>query len=281
MASLRAFFRETLLPEASSERSVPRIDVLVFSTALAIGAVLVVADIYQRWLAADDIETFNIDGHNNPETWFHSAVLAGAAICALAIAFTVFENRRRWLWLVLGVGIGFFSLDKAVTIHERVGDRLEGWLNLPDDGGRIAWEVAWSPIIVVVAIALIACVWQSNRRTQLWALGLLLAGASKLVMEALTFPAVHLLHATDHGGWFYGLEVNVEESVQLIAFACLFAGFAQLFVDRLSALARGELEVLEQQHAADRLSLPFRGVRGAAANARTSAPTGTRVDTPG
>jgi hypothetical protein len=238
---------------------------------VTIALLFVVADVYQRGIAPDDIETFNIDGRNNPVTWFHAIVLAGAAFSALGVALTTFDGARRLVWLVLGLGIAFFSMDKAIAIHERVGSKIEDWLALPQDGGRIAWQVAWSPILLVVAAALLIGVSQSNRRTQLWAFGLLLAGGAKLVLEGLTFFAVRYLDATERTGWFYGIEVNVEETVQLLGFACLFAGFAQLFVDRLWALARGELDVLEAVHARERLSVSVFSRRSRAISATKAA----------
>lgn len=212
------------------------------------------ADLYQRVIASHDMNQLNIDGHYNTETWFHSTVLAGAAVCALAIAFTYTDNARRIAWLVLGAGIGFFSLDKTISLHEHVGAKLVANLNVPESSERIAWEIAWAPIILVVAAALIFCVAGTGRRTQTWAAGLLLAGAVKIVMEALTFPAVHWLGASETRGWFYGIEANVEESFQLLAFACLFAGLAQFGVERLIALARGDLDQFDA--AQEPLELP-------------------------
>jgi len=72
------------------------------------------------------------------------------------------------------------------------------------------------------------------------AIGLALC-ASKVALEAAMFPAIHW-------GMFgeqsvvYGIEANVEESVQLFGFAAFFAGFAQLLLDRVVLMARDELE---------------------------------------
>jgi hypothetical protein len=256
MAFLRSLLRIVFSPGEEDRDALPRLDVVVFAAAVVCGAMLVVLDLYQRLFSYDGVELFNVDGKANLATWFHSLVLSGAALAALAIAFTVFDRRRRMLWLALGSGLAFFSLDKSVSLHERVGSRLEVALDLPQDGGRLAWLAAWSPLMLVMVIALVLCVWGSNRRTQLWVLGLFIGAAGKVALEAGTFFAVHLFDATEEYGWFYGLEVIIEESVQLLGFACLFAGFAQLLADRLWAMARGELSELDQAHQRDGVALP-------------------------
>jgi hypothetical protein len=246
--------RDVARPDGVGERALPRFDLLIAVVATVAGALLVLADILQRTLASHELNQLDIDGHANPETWFHSAVLVGAALCAFGIAFTYFETARRLWWLVLGAGIAFFSMDKTTSLHEHVGARLVVWLNLPEDSERVAWEVAWSPIILVVVVALFVCVWRTDRRTQLWSAGLLVAGAGKIALEALTFGAVHWLGASETRGWFYGIEANVEESLQLVAFASLFAGFAQYGIERLGALARDELDAFDASR--ETLTLP-------------------------
>ncbi|MBI5288436.1 MAG: hypothetical protein HY873_05645 [Chloroflexi bacterium] len=251
MSNAVKFARATLLPGGEHSHVFPRLDIIILLFASLVGLLLVVLDVYQRWIAVDPMETFNIDGHNNPATWFHAAILTGASLSALAIAFTVFDGRRRWSWMALGASIAFFSMDKTISLHEQVGARLQSALSLPDGSGRIAWEVAWSPIILLVVVTLALCVAESNRRTKLWTLGLVLGGAAKLALEALTYPLLRI----EHTAWLHGLEAELEESVQLLAFACLFAGFAQLFVDRVSALARGEIALLDEEHRSERLAL--------------------------
>jgi hypothetical protein len=265
MADVRAAMESVFLPERREGRALPRFDYLIMAVVAVVGALLVLADIFQRTLASHPMNQLNIDGHNNPETWFHSTVLVGAALAALLIAFTFVDNAHRIAWLVLGAGIGFFSMDKTISLHEHVGAKLVAWLNLPEDSERVAWEMAWSPIILVVVAALLYCVWGAGRRTQLWSGGLLLAGAVKIVMEGLTFPAVHWLGASETHGWFYGIEANVEESFQLLAFACLFAGLAQYGVERLVAFARDEIPSFDaaQEPLALPASIAARLTRGA------------------
>ncbi len=216
----------------------PQFDVLVLAVAMLAGALLVLGDVYQRWLGPHTIATLDIDGHNNPETWFHAAVLVAAAVFAFGVALTHADWRHRLQWLLLSFGMAFFSLDKTISLHERVGAKLQDLLSLPDQGGRIAWEIAWAPIILATVIVLVVSVWETSPRTQLFALGVIIAGGGKLALEAATFPAIHWFGASDDSGWFYGIEANVEETVQLFAFACLCAAFGQLFVDRIADIAR-------------------------------------------
>jgi hypothetical protein len=185
-----------------------------------------------RHIVKNVIEMTDIDGQKNLTTWFHSSILLGAAISAFLILPTFSGVRRRLPWAVLGGGLAFFSLDKSISLHEQVGRGFVNEFSLSDSAGRVAWELAWSPIILATVVALILCVWEANRTTKLWAIGMLAGAGIKLALEALMFPAIHFLGVSETGV-FYGLEVELEESVQLLAFACLFAGLAQLFIDRV------------------------------------------------
>ena len=226
-------------PNPTDSGSFPRVDLLILFFTTVAGVVLIGLDIFQRWIWHRPIETFNIDGAANIETWVHTVILGGAALAALGIAFTFFDNRNRLLWLVAGMGIAFLSLDKATGLHERFGDKLTSVLGLPESATRVVWIVAWSPIIAAITIALVSVIWGSPRVTRTWIAAGLCFAASKIILEAMMFPVLYYgataytanIHA--HSGWLYGVEVLVEETAQLFAFACFFAGFAQLLVDRL------------------------------------------------
>lgn len=237
MPTLRQRVTSWLGPEPPVQRAYPRLDVLVMAVAIAGVIVLAGADFFMRNIAKDVVELTDIDGQKNLNTWFQSSILLGTSICAFLIALTFAGGRRRVQWFVLASGLAFFSLDKSISLHEQVGRGLVNTFSLTDSAGRVVWQLAWSPIILATAAALIVCVWEANRTTKLWALGMLAGAGTKLAMEALMFPAIHVLGASEVGA-FYGFEVEIEESVQLIGFACLFAGLAQLFIDRVFALAR-------------------------------------------
>ncbi len=236
---IRTHLLSIVRPDRTGQRAFPRMDLLILTAALIGSIGLVAGDVYQRWISTHPMTTLDIDGTFNVATWFHSTVLAGAALSLIGIAFTYFDTRRRLQWLVAGAGVAFFSLDKAISLHERVGYRLNNELGYSDAAARLLWQAAWAPIILVTGVALILCVWESHRGTRRWLGGAILGGATKLAMEAMMFPAARYFGLGHRAN---GIEVNVEESVQLVAFACLFAGFAQLFVDRLVALARGETD---------------------------------------
>ena len=67
-------------------------------------------------LALGDRVMFALDGEGNLPTWFSSTLFAVAGISALA--FALFDDRSRWLWVVVGVLFLGFSLDDSVGIHE-------------------------------------------------------------------------------------------------------------------------------------------------------------------
>ena len=237
MKTLRQRIASVSVPESPMPRGYPRLDVLVMAVAIAGVIGLAGADFFMRYIAKNVVELTDIDGQKNLATWFQSSILLGTSLCAFLIALTFADGRRRAQWAILGSGLAFFSLDKSISLHEQVGRGLVNTFSLTDSASRVAWQLAWAPIIFATAAALIVCVWEANRTTKLWALGMLAGGGIKLAMEALMFPAIYFLGASEHGV-FYGLEVEIEESIQLIGFACLFAGLAQLFIDRVFALAR-------------------------------------------
>ena len=243
-AGFRAFLVGLIRPEATDQRAYPRVDLLIVTFTAVAAVVLIALDVFQRWIWHRPIETLNIDGAANIETWVHTVILGGAALAALGIAFTFFDNRNRLYWLVAGFGVAFLSLDKATGLHERFGDRLTHALGLAESSTRIVWIIAWSPIIVAITLAFIAVVRHAPPATKAWIGGGICLAGAKIALEATMFPVLYYgattytdnIHA--HSGWLYGIEVLIEETVQLFAFAFLFAGFGQLLVDRLLALAK-------------------------------------------
>jgi len=262
--SLRDYARSTFLPQSAGQTALPRLDLLVMAAAAAGGLLLVAADMFQRWIYYRRIPTLDIDGQYNVETWFHAMILAGAALAALGIAFTHFTNRHRLQWLGAATGVAFLSLDKAISLHERVGIAIVNRFDLPREAGRLLWQGAWSPIILTTAVLLIMCVWRSPLSTKLWILLGLALGGVKLGMEAMIFPLTQLGWVTADRGVAYGIETNIEETAQLLAFAALLAAFAQLFADRLSALARGEELEAATASATPPAAVPARQARSAA-----------------
>ena len=261
MLQLRHRIDELLGSDQTGRRDYPRLDVVVFAIAVVGAIALAGADFYMRHVTKSIAELTDIDGQKNFTTWFHSSILVGAALSALLVIPTVAGLRRRAQWGVLGTGLAFFSLDKSISLHEQVGRGLANTFSLSDSASRVAWEAAWSPIILATAIALILCVWDANRTTKLWAGGMLAGGGIKLAMEAVMFPAIHYLGVSE-SGVFYGVEVELEESIQLLGFACLFAGLAQFFLDQVFAMAHGgQATSTPTDHADAEQSVAFRRSR--------------------
>lgn len=241
---LQDFVRPTLDPVEPRSGALGRVDVLVMALAAGGAVVLVALDFYQRRIRKDVIEIFDIDGQRNLTTWFHSSILLGAALCALLLATVATQRGWRLRWLTLGLCLAFFSLDKGISLHERVGRELADAWSLSDAAARVAWQAAWSPIILTAALILLLVARDSGPRIRTWLLLMLAGGGIKLVMEALMFPLIEYGGVSETRGWFYGTEVEIEETVQLMAFACLFAALAQLLFDNLSGMGGAE-EVVE------------------------------------
>ena len=213
-----------------------RIDTFIVGMAAFGGALLVAADVTQRWILPERTWTLDIDGRFNAETWFHSLVLAGAALAALGMAAT-FSGRQRNLilaWLFVGGVLAFMSFDKSISFHERLGQSLEETFELHDEAGRVLWQLLYAPLLASFALAFVWCV-RGERRAMIWVIAGIAACASKLVLEALMFPLIKF-DVTSEQGILYGLEVNLEESIQLLGFALFFGAVARLFIQRIALL---------------------------------------------
>lgn len=237
------------------EPSSLRLDRVILAVALAGGLALVAADVFQRWIAPEHIWALDIDGRFNAVTWFHSFVLAGAALAALGLASTYRDSGQRLMWLLAGGAMAFLSLDKSISLHERVGESIEQRFDLPEQAGRVIWEAVYAPFLIALVILLIIAVGRASTPARLWVgFGIALC-AGKVALEALMFPAIHL-ELFDETSVLYGIEVNIEESVQLLGFAAFFGAFAQLLFDRISLMAQGRLESADAE-AVERPLLDF------------------------
>lgn len=215
------------------------IDVAVFAAAALGVAIVAAGDMYQRWLAPDPMWFFDIDGSFNLVTWFQSFVLGGAALCAAGIAVTQANRALRAMWLAVAAGVTFMSLDKSISLHERVGQRLEDALGWSEQGGRLLWQIVYSPFLATLAVLLVAVMLVAGRRELLWVTAAIVMMATKLLLEALMFPAIesgitHELYRT------YAFEVLAEETVQALGFGALFAAFARLLYVRAGAARRDD-----------------------------------------
>jgi hypothetical protein len=99
----------------------------------------------------------------------------------------------------------------------------------------LLWQVVYSPFLVTLAVLLVAVMLVAGRRELVWVTAAIVMMATKLLLEALMFPAIesgitHELHRT------YAFEVLTEESVQALGFGALFASFARLLSIRIAAM---------------------------------------------
>jgi hypothetical protein len=231
--------RETgLIVQSRLRPSLDNVEALILGLTALGGLLLVAADVYQRWIG-DRTWVLDIDGRFNPTTWFHSFVLAGAACSALLIALTRGEKRKSFrLWLAIGITFAFLSLDKSISFHERVGENIEDAIDGAEQSGRIIWQLVYGPFLVGLVVALHAAV--RGTRLARWAYAAIALAASKIALEALMFPAIHF-GLTSEAGVLYGIEVNIEESLQLLGFGFFFAVFARLAVDAIGVSAVASL----------------------------------------
>lgn len=217
------------------------LDRLILAAVALGGLALVAADMFQRWISPTHIWALDIDGRFNAVTWFHSFVLGGAALAALGLALTYGDQLKRLRWGAIGAALAFLSFDKSVSLHERVGQNIEERFNLGDEAGRVIWEVIYLPFLLTFALLLVYAVRRAGSSTRLWIDLALLFCAAKVFLEGIMFPSIEAGLFTEQSV-IYGIEANVEETVQLLGFGLFFAALAQLLCDRIVLLARDELE---------------------------------------
>lgn len=198
--------------------------VRVFSVLFLVEAVLVVLNAFaSHW-------TWNLSLERNVPTFYHSAILGAVALSLWCIGGlgTVWRRRaalpvhKAPLWLATGALFLYLAIDEAMEIHERAGPRLLQMLGLRDQLGHI-WEAAFAPLFGLIALLLLILMFRHRRHLAafLW-LGL---AALALWGMALTLELMQLTFLPGMRPW-YGLAVNVEETLEMVASTLFLLGCA-------------------------------------------------------
>ena len=177
-------------------------------TAQAVAHVVGVQFLDDRYLH------LNADDELGLPSWVSSSATFAAAFAAFLLA--LMPDRIDALLLVLAGLLAFFSLDDAIAVHERLGEKVADALGYGETAQRLIWLVLFLPLFALAAILLARTAWRlPGQLAGLVVLGLallLLAIATELVSSVL-----YELADVERGSWADTIEVVVEESAELAA----------------------------------------------------------------
>jgi hypothetical protein len=168
-----------------------------------------------------DIEALNADGEQNVFSWASSMSTFAAGFFLFLPAVAAGALDRVTLGLV--GAITFFSLDDALSIHERLAERSIEVLDAEVSLQRIAWPIVYLPLLVFVFVML----WRmaqakSGPMATALKVGLMLLVAA-VVAEVTS--ALYLGEG-EEGTWPDVVEVTVEEGAELAGWILIAGALA-------------------------------------------------------
>lgn len=199
---------------------------LALAVSLAIQLVFVVLNVWiPGWALVD------LDQEDNLPTWFHSGLLAAAALVARRILRLEWAllgaagRRRTWAlgWLGVAALFAYLALDESLQIHEGLlTEELEAWL-APASPLQLtlAWLLIFLPGIVAAVTFLLASLGARARlspRLVAWGCG----GLAFWVL-ALTLEGTAKSFFIPRG--LYQLEVILEETAETLGTTLFLWGF--------------------------------------------------------
>ena len=232
-------------PEAASQEAGRRADRL-----LEVGVTIAIATVAAQSaahllgvLALDDrFLHLNADDEHGLPAWLGASATFAAAFGVLMLAL-LRETIDRKLIALAGL-LAFFSLDDAVAIHERIGEKVAGALGYGDIAERLAWPAVFLPLFFAGLVLLVYVGRQLPARLERllqWGVGLLaLALAAETVSSAL-----YAFLDVERGSWPDSVEVVIEEGAELGAWMLI-----------ATALLAGVLGILDEDRADGRRKLP-------------------------
>ena len=185
---------------------------------LAIAAITVtaqaVAHVIGVHLLDDRYLNLNADDELGLPAWVSSSATFAAAFAAFLLA--LMQERIDASVLVLAGLLAFFSLDDAIAVHERLGEKVGDALGYGETSERLIWLILFMPLFALAAILLFGTAWRlPGQLAALVFFGLVLllfALATELVSSVL-----YELVDVERGSWADTIEVVLEESAELAA----------------------------------------------------------------
>jgi hypothetical protein len=176
----------------------------------------------------------NADDELGLPAWISAAATFAAAYGVLLLVLLREAIDRSLVALV--ALIAFFSLDDAVVVHERAGEKIAEALGYGDYAERLIWPLLFGPLFLAALVLLVYASRQlSDRPRNLLRVGI---GLFVLALGAeLASSAVYSAADVEPGSWPDVFEVLVEEGAELggwilVATAFLTAVVARLDEDR-------------------------------------------------
>ena len=160
----------------------------------------------------------DLDAEANPPSWYSGAQLFLISIGYFMLASRLIPSRTkvrslRPLWMAMGLGFAFLSMDEVGSIHERIGSLLYELRVF----NHIPFTDQWMWVYVIIAIVLLVAfykqlilVWREWRvETVLFLIGFVVLALGAFVLEGL-----HLWHHLHHF-WIFA-EVALEEGLEML-----------------------------------------------------------------
>jgi MFS family permease len=185
---------------------------------LAIAAITVtaqaVAHVVGVQLLDDRYLHLNADDELGLPAWVSSSATFTAAFAAFVLA--LMQDRIDRSLLVLAGLLAFFSLDDAIAVHERLGEKAADALGYGETAQRLIWPVLFLPLLALAALLLV----RTARRLPEQLAGLVYLGLGLLglaLATELVSSALYELADVERGSWPDTVEVVLEESAELAA----------------------------------------------------------------
>lgn len=178
----------------------------------------------------DRADQLNADAEPNLWSWASATATACAAFALLLLALT--RPGRRTVLVFLAAATGFFSLDDALQVHERLRG-VVGW----EDPQRALWPAVYLPLLAAVFLLLWRVAGEAAPRIGLTirlGLGFLVAAVACELISAVMVQV-----ELGPGTLAYELEVIVEEGLELAGWILIASALAADLLDRVAAAGDG------------------------------------------
>jgi hypothetical protein len=172
-----------------------------------------------------DIDALDADEELNVFAWA-SSMSTFAAAFFLFVPAVVVPTLDRVRLLVAGA-LAFFSLDDALSFHERLAERSVQLLDSEVSLERVVWPVVYLPLLAFVFVILFR---MARRHPNL--IGTALLVGLGLLALAVVGEVTSALYVEDEETWGSTIEVAVEEGAELAGWILIAGALAaRLYAD--------------------------------------------------
>lgn len=199
---------------------------------LAIAAVVFQTAAHMSYALVFDYERaeLNLDAENNTFSWLSSSATFAAAVAALLLAVLSARSLR---WYALAAALALFSLDDAIQLHEKWGERSTEALGLPLDVAFAIWPIVFLPALAFVFVLLALAARSATGRIRI-ALG---ASLALLVLAIGTEALQAAWYSSGQEGESFGgaLLITIEEDVEIAGWILIATALLAMACEQLLA----------------------------------------------